>query len=114
MLTCSHLKDDDPSIGNVVKVDSSFVWVAVSSMTRSVVLVPVDTQSSYTDAPIGQRLRAQAQRLAVKDVIFVQAAHPASLATGRDVRAGHDSVVHGKGTDERSFVILVRHVVGAR
>lgn len=61
MLTCSHLKDDDPSIGNVVKVDSSFVWVAVSSMTRSVVLVPVDTQASYIDAPIGQRLRAQAQ-----------------------------------------------------
>lgn len=61
MEPCPHLKDDNPSIGNVVKVDSSFVRVAVPSLTPGVVPVPVDTEPRYTDAPIGQRLRAEAQ-----------------------------------------------------
>lgn len=54
----SHLKDDNPGIGNVVKVDSSLVRVAVPSMTPGVIPVPVDTEPCYTDAPIGQRLGA--------------------------------------------------------
>lgn len=107
----SHLKYDDPGIGNVVKVDGLFVRVAVSSMTPGVVLVPVDTQPSHTVAPIGQRLRAQAQRLAVKDVLFVQATNPAALTPSGDVRAGHDAIVLREGADEGPLVIFVGHVV---
>lgn len=107
----SHLKNDDPGIGNVVKVDGLFVRVAVSSMTPGVVLVPVDTQPSHTGAPIGHRLRAQAQRLAVKDVLFVQAANPAPLAASGDVGAGHDAIVLWEGADEGPLVVLVGHVV---
>lgn len=88
--------------------------VAVPSMAPGVVLVPVDTEPCYTDAAIGQRLRAQAQRLAVQGVVFVQAARPASFTAGRDIRAGHDAVVHWQGADEGSLVILVSHVVGPR
>lgn len=107
----SHLKDDDPGVGDVVKVDGLLVRVAVSSVTPGVVLVPVDTQPSHTGAPIGQRLRAQAKRLAVKDVLFVQATKPASLAASGDVGAGHDAVVLWEGADEGPLVILVGHVV---
>ena len=90
------------------------MWVAVSSFTPGVVAVPVDTEPSYTDAAVGQRLGAQAQRLAVQGVVFVQAARPASLAAGRDVRAGHDAVVDRQGADEGPLVVLVGHVVGPR
>lgn len=83
-------------------------------VTPGVVLVPVDTEPCYAHAPIGHRLWAQAQRLPVQGVIFVQAAHTASLATERDVGAGHDAVVHGQGADERSLVVLVGHVVWTR
>lgn len=107
----SHLKYDDPGIGNVVKVNGLFVRVAVSSMTPGVVLVPVDTKPSHTGAPIGHRLRAQAQRLAVKDVLFVQAANPATLAASGDVGARHDAIVLGEGADEGPLVVLVGHVV---
>lgn len=86
----------------------------MSSFTLGVVAVPVDTEPGYTDAAVGQRLGAQAQRLAVQGVVFVQAARPASLAAGRDVRAGHDAVVDWQGADEGSLVILVSHVVGPR
>lgn len=110
----SHLEDDNPGIGNVVKVDGSFVGVAVPGMTPGVVPVPVDTEPRYTDAAVGQRLGAQAQRLAVQGVVFVQAARPASLAAGRDVVTGHDAVVNRQGADEGSLVILVGHVVGPR
>lgn len=106
-----HLKDDDPGVGDVVKVDGLFVRVAVSSMTPGVVLVPVDTQPSHIGAAIGQRLRAQAQRLAVKNVVFVQATDPASLTASGDVRAGHDAVVLWEGADEGPLVILIGHVV---
>lgn len=85
--------------------------VAVSSMTPGVVLVPVDTQPAHAGAPIGQRLRTQAQRLAVEDVVFVQAADPASLPASGDVGAGHDAVVLWEGADEGPLVILVGHVV---
>lgn len=112
MVPSSHLEDDNPGKGNVVKVYSSFVRVFVPSMTPGVVLVPVDTEPCNTNAPIGQRLGAQAQRLAVQGVIFVQAAHPASLSTGWDVRAGHDAVVHWQGANKWSLVILISHVIG--
>lgn len=81
------------------------------SMTPGVVLVPVDTQPSHAGAPIGQRLGAQAQRLAVKDVVFVQATDAASLTASGDVGAGHDAVVLSEGADEGPLVILVGHVV---
>lgn len=80
-------------------------------MTPGVVLVPVDTQPSHTGAPIGHRLWAQAQRLAVKDVLFVQAANPATLAASGDVGAGHDAIVLREGADEGPLVVLVGHVV---
>lgn len=83
-------------------------------MTPGVVPVPVHTEPCHTDAAIGQGLGAQAQRLAVQGVVFVQAARPASLAAGRDVGAGHDAVVDGQGADEGSLVVLVSHVVGPR
>lgn len=84
----------------------------MSSMTPGVVLVPVDTQPPHAGAPIGQRLWAQAQRLAVEDVVFVQATDPASLTASGDVGAGHDAVVLSEGADEGPLVILVGHVVG--
>lgn len=83
-------------------------------VTPGVVLVPVDTEPCYAYAPIGHRLGAQAQRLPVQGIIFVQAAHPASLATERDIGAGHDAVVHGQGADKWSLVVLVSHVVWTR
>lgn len=83
-------------------------------MTPGVVPVPVDTEACYTVGPIGQRLRTQAQRLAVQGVVFVQAAHPASLTAGWDVGAGHDAVVDWQGANEGSLIILVSHVVGPR
>lgn len=83
----------------------------MSSVTPGVVLVPVDTQPPHAGAPIGQRLRTQAQRLAVQDVVFVQAADPAALTAGGDVGAGHDAVVLREGADEGPLVILVGHVV---
>lgn len=110
----SHLEDDNPSIGDVVKVDCSFVGVAVPSMTPGVVLVPVHTEPCYTDTAVGQRFGAQAQRLAVQGVVFVQATRPASLAAGWDVGAGHDAVVDWQGADEGSLVVLVSHVIGPR
>ena len=57
----THLKDDNPGIGDVIKVDGTFVRVAASSVTPCVVLVPVDTQPCYTDAAIGQRFGAQTE-----------------------------------------------------
>lgn len=110
----SHLEDDDPGVGDVVKVDGSFVGVAVPSVTPGVILVPVDAEPRYVDAAVDQRLGAQAQRLPVQDVVLVQAAGPASLAADGDVGAGHDAVVDGEGADEGSLVVLVGHVVGAR
>lgn len=83
----------------------------MSSMAPSVVLVPVDTQPSCTGAPIGHRLRAQAQHLAVKYVFFVQATNPASLTASGDVGAGHDAIILWEGADEGPLVILVSHVV---
>lgn len=109
-----HLEDDNPGIGNVVKVYGSFVGVGVPCMTPGVVLVPVDTEPCYTDTAIGHRLRAQAQWLAVQGVVFIQAARPASLAASWDVRTWHDTVVDWQGADEGSLVILVSHVIGPR
>lgn len=83
-------------------------------MAPGVVLVPVDTQPPHAGAPIGQRLWAQAQRLAIQHVVFVQATHPAALTAGGDVGAGHDAVVLREGADEGPLVILVGHVVRPR
>lgn len=110
----SHLKDDNPGISNVVKVDGSFVGVAVPSVAPGVVLIPVDTQPGHTHAAIGQRLRAQAQRLAIQGVIFVQTARPASFAACWDIRTGHDAIVNWQGADEGPLVVFVSHVVGPR
>lgn len=81
----THLKDDNPGIGNVIKIDGTFVWVAASSMTSGVVLVPVDAQASYTDAVIGQRFRTQSNGLTVDNVLFVQTTGPASFTAGWDI-----------------------------
>lgn len=110
----THLKDDNPGKGNVVKVDGTFVGVAVPCMTPGVVLVPVNTESCYTDAAIGQRLRAQTKRLAIQDVIFVQAACLAPLTTGWHIGARHDAIVNRKGADKRPLIILISHVVRPR
>lgn len=107
----SHLEDDNPGVGDVVEVDGSFVGVFVPGVTPGVVPVPVDAEPRHTDGAVGQRLGAQAQRLAVQGVVFIEAARPSSLAAGRDVGAGHDAVVDRQRADEGSLVILVRHVV---
>lgn len=107
----SYLEDDDPSEGDVVKVDGSFVRVAEPRVAPGVVLVPVHAQARHAEASVGCGLGAQAQRLAVQDVVFVQAARPAALAARWHVPAGHDAVVDGQRTDERTLILLVCHVV---
>lgn len=107
----AHLEDDDPGVGDVVEVDGSFVGVSVPGVAPGVVAVPVDAEPGYADAAVGHRLRAQAQRLAVQGIVFVQAARPASLAPSGDIGAGHDAVVDRQRADEGPLVVLVGHVV---
>lgn len=83
-------------------------------MTSGVVLVPVHTEPCYTDAAVGQGLGAQTDRLAIQDVIFVQAACLASFSAGRHIGARHDAIVNRKGADKRTLVILISHVVRPR
>lgn len=83
-------------------------------MTPGVILVPVHTEPCYTDAAVGQGLGAQTDRLAIQDVIFVQAARFASFSAGRHIRARHDAIVNRKGADKRTLVILISHVVRPR
>lgn len=110
----THLKYDNPSIGNVIEVDGTFVRVTASCVTSGVVLIPVDTQTSYTVATVGQRFRAQSEGLTVQDVLLIQAAGSSSFAPGWDIWARHDAIVHRQGADERPLIILSSHVVRPR
>lgn len=109
-----HLEDDNPGVGDVVKIDGSFVWVPVPGVTPGVVPIPVDAQPCDADAAVDQRLGAQAQRLSVQGVVFVQAARLPAFSSSGDVGAGHDAVVDGQRADEGPLVVLVGDVVGPR
>ena len=111
----AYLEDDDPGVGNVVKVDGPLVRVAVSSLAARVVLVPVNAQPGVAVGAVGdggRRVGAEAQRAAVQRVLLVQAAGASALPPLRHVGARHDAVVHGQRADEGPLVVFVRHVVG--
>lgn len=112
----AYLKNYDPSIDNVVKVDGIFVGVSISCVASSVVLVPVDaqTQRFASTTAVSQWLRTQAQSLSVECILLVQAACASSFTPCRYIRTWHDAIIRCQGADEGAFIILLWLVVWRR
>lgn len=112
----AYLKNYDPSIDNVVKVDGIFVGISISCMASSVILVPVDAQTHCftSTTAVSQWLRTQAQSLSVECILLVQAACASSFTPCRYIRTWHDAIIRWQGADEGAFIILLWLVVWRR
>ena len=94
----SHLKDGDPGVADVIKVDGSFEGVDVSRRAVTVVLVPVDT-GGVVCAVVGLHVH-----LTLETSLLIQGGH-----RGTQTHA----VLPGHGADEGVLVIVLRVVIVA-
>lgn len=92
-----HLKDGDPGVADVIKVDGSFEGVDVSRRAVTVVLVPVDT-GGVVCAVVGLHVH-----LTLETSLLIQDGH-----RGTQTHA----VLPGHGADEGTLVIVLCVVVG--
>lgn len=100
----SYLKNGDPCIANVIKVDSSFVWVYLPSPTLIVELVPVHARRRFIYA--GPQLRT--------GFLCAQEAGGSSYTPARHVGASQHPVLSLRRADERMVIRAIGPVVAAQ
>lgn len=91
-----HLKDGDPGVADVIKVDGPFEGVDVSRRAVTIVLVPVDT-GGVVCAVVGVHVH-----LALETSLLIQDGH-----RGTQTHA----ILPGHGADEGVLVIVLRVVI---
>lgn len=99
-----HLKNGDPRISNVIKVNSPFVWVYFSCPTLVIKLVPVHTRHWFICRSGGLRT----------GLVGTQEAGSPGDASARHVRAAQHPVLPLRRANEGVVVGAIRPIVAAQ